>query len=125
VSYEESLAYHQSYNSNFAYSARPSKAITYDARPVITLRGGGGEVLRGSVGARVASAGFDKRNSEDDNRTSTEWLVDHYLQDSFVAPRSEKIVRNHMGTVLSRHTKGSIRERVDAFYRSTRNRGHF
>src|SRR5699024_7697776 len=44
---------------------------------------------------------------------------------SFVAPRSEKIVRNHMGTVLSRHTKGSIRERVDAFYRSTRNRGHF
>lgn len=125
VSYEESLAYHQSYNSNFAFTFGPSKAVAYNTHPILTLRGGGGEVLRGSVGARMASSKFAEHHQVGGELHPADWVVDHYLDSSFIVPQGKQQVYDYFKSALSHYTGDTLRQQIDAFYRATRNRGHF
>lgn len=125
VSFEESLAYHQSYGSNFAFTYKPSKALAFNAEPLVSLRGGGGEILRGSGGARIAELRYNKYRSEGGMQTSIEWMADEYIRGSLMTTATKDIARGHLERTLGNYEAETLRQTIDAFYRGTRNRGHF
>lgn len=125
VSYEESLAYHQSFNSNFAFTFNPVSSISFNTRPAVTLRGGGGEILRGSGGARNAQSRYNKFVSEGGPEDIITWSVNHYLRGSIMSEESEVIAKEFISRNLSLCDGVNVREIVDTYYRHTRNRGHF
>src|SRR5699024_3852253 len=59
ASLTENLATHQSYRSNYHFQFYTAKHKQIESHPIFTLRGGGGEILRGSTNARVTSNKFD------------------------------------------------------------------
>lgn len=125
LSYEESLAFHQSFNSNFAYTFKPSNALASNVEPVVTLRGGGGEILRGSGGARIYSRRYEKFIAEGGTERASVWLAEEYLKGSFTTQETQTAAVDFLSRVLMSQPGNTLRECIDNYYRSTRNRGHF
>ena len=125
VSFEESLAYHQSYGSNFAFTYKPSKALAFNAEPLVSLRGGGGEILRGSGGARIAESRYNNYRREGGMQTSIAWMADEYIRGSLMTSATKDIARGYLERTLGGYEAETLRQTIDAFYRDTRNRGHF
>lgn len=124
VSVEESLARHQSFNSNFSFKFLPSKHLTLVEHKSLTLRGGGGELLRGTTGARLTEARYEKYRQGGGKLTAEAWTAKDYLGRSPLSdalrPLGEEFLREQFS---ASHT--SLRMKIDTFYRETRNRAHF
>lgn len=125
VSFEEALAHHQSYNSNFAFTYKPSKALAFNSEALLSLRGGGGEILRGSGGARIAESRYEKYLENGGTQKESTWLAGEYTRGSFMTSATQPIVKTYLERTLDGYEAETLRETVDAFYRNTRNRGHF
>lgn len=124
VSVEESLARHQSFNSNFSFKFLPSKHLTLFEKKSLTLRGGGGELLRGTTGARLTEARYEKYRQRGGNLSAEAWTAKDYLGRSPISdelrPVGEEFLRQQLGA-----SDTSLRMKLDTFYRETRNRAHF
>lgn len=125
LSFEEGLAHYQSYNSNYSFGFAPANHVTVDEQPILTLRGGGGEVLRGTGGARIASARYTEYCKEHGNTSQADWAAKHYLRDSLLTDTTRDLAQKNLSQSLSNYVNGSMRQCLDAYYQRTRNRGHF
>jgi hypothetical protein len=124
-SFAESLARHQSYNSNFSFKYQPSRYFLYEADPILTLRGGGGEILRGTAGAASASQAYIRYEREGGELGPLDWATENLLQRSILTNEIQSIARNYVHTQLALQGHDSVRETMDAHYRDHRNRAHF
>jgi hypothetical protein len=125
LSFEEALAHYQSYNSNYSFTFAPANLMTVDERPILTLRGGGGEILRGTGGASIVARRYAKYRAEGGKAAQSEWAANHYLEQSVFNDATRQIAQRNLTNILERYTNSSMRQRIDAHYQSTRNRGHF
>lgn len=125
LSFEESLAHYQSYNSNYSYTFAPATHATLEDQPILTLRGGGGEILRGTGGARILSHRYAQYLYDGGRLAQADWVSRHYLQDSILTEETRRIAQESLTATMAEYPNTSMRERLDAHYRSTRNRAHF
>lgn len=124
VSFRESLAAFQRYNSNFSYAFRPTWGLTIQGRPIVTLRGGGGEILR-STGT---GWNIDKAVRADpslENEDSSRKLVSWYMKSSNKTAVFQERVEQFMSDELAVLRGKSLVEKLNSHYLHTRNRTHF
>lgn len=124
VSFREALLVHQGYGSNFSYNFRPIQQLSFQNSPMITLRGGGGEILRSTTtGSNIVSAVAQDRELSElpIQQQFSSWFMEHAVQSTVFDERINNYVQQGM-TVL----KGStLVARLNNFYLHTRNRSHF
>lgn len=125
LSFDEALTHYQSYNSNYSFGFTPANHMTIDAQPILTLRGGAGEVLRGTGGARLISNRYAEYCKSYGAIPQAEWVAKHYSNQSLVTEATLPVIENNLTTILADYSNTSMRERIDGYYRDTRNRGHF
>lgn len=125
VSFVELLARHQSFNSNFSFKFSPSTYLAAEANPILTLRGGGGELLRGTGGARLASGRYSDYRKNGGSLEQVRWAAEDYLQRSVLTEDFYGIAKDFLVQQLNSYTAPLLREKLDSFYRDTRNRAHF
>ena len=124
ISFRESLLAHQSHHSNFAYNFNPSSRIGLLDKPTITLRGGGGEILRStSTGWGVEAAVKKERQTEGStvDRQFSWWYMEHSNWSNIFDERISEYIQDGFRGL----TGGSLVEKLNAYYLHTRNRSHF
>lgn len=125
VSLAEALARHQSFYSNYLFRFYPARHIQLEKTPILTLRGGGGEILRGSSNARLANEQYEEYRHNGGELEDVDWAASNYLSRSFVTDKLRPIAQNYLGQQISIEGSESVREKLDRFYRNHRNRAHF
>ena len=124
VSVEEALARHQSFNSNFSFKFLPSKHLTLGESRSLTLRGGGGELLRGTTGARLTEDRYEKYRRGGGLLAAESWTAKDYLGRSPLSDELRPVSEEFLQQQLS-SSDTSLRNKLDIFYSNTRNRAHF
>src|SRR5699024_6525933 len=125
LSFDEALAHYQSFNSNFSYRFTPANHVTVDEHPLLTLRGGGGEILRGTGSARIMASRYLSDEQRMEPSRHVEWAAKFHLSRSLLSGPTRDIAEQYLIEIFSSYPKFSLRESADAHYRDTRNRGHF
>jgi len=125
ASLTENLARHQSYRSNYHFQFYTAKHIQIESHPIFTLRGGGGEILRGSSNARVTSNKFDEYVDAGGALDDARWAARGYLERSFLSNQLRPVAEAYLAEQLSTPNDSSLREKLDVFYKNHRNRAHF
>lgn len=125
VSIAEALARHQSFYSNYSFQFYPAKHVQLEKDPILTLRGGGGEILRGSSNARIANAKYQEHRENGGDLQPVTWAASNYLSRSFLTNQLRPIAQNFLEEQLTDGVTNSVREKLDLFYRNHRNRAHF
>lgn len=128
VDFVESLHSFQSHSSNYHYNFSPNPTLSAFRTPAVTLRGGGGELLRSTAGGRSLAEAFRKQHGDPDAH-------DRDFQDQWLSARltsqlgSLSNARERAMTVLreslSRASGESFESRMNDFYMLHRNRAHF
>ncbi len=123
----ESLAAFQSYRSNFAYTFVPSAGHVRFAKPVISIRGGGGEILRVDATMEKIATEFETAAAQQASGCLDEglWYANHVMRGSLLSGslRSEAIER--IAANFPRNYGNSFLERISKLYLDHRYRGHF
>ncbi|TFH57415.1 hypothetical protein [Glutamicibacter arilaitensis] len=123
----ESLAAFQSYRSNFSYTFMPSAAHTRYAESVMTVRGGGGEILRVDASIEKIARKYEEykesqpENVMDEAKWYAEYVLSGSLLDGLLAEEAKDLI-------VSEYPEGygeSFLERISYLYLSHRYRGHF
>lgn len=125
VSLTEALARHQSFYSNYSFQFYPAKHVQLEKDPILTLRGGGGEILRGSSNARIADAQYVEYRQNGGELEQVSWAASNYLSRSFLTNQLRPIAQEHLEDQLANSNTSTVREKLDVFYRNHRNRAHF
>jgi len=121
----ETLARHQSYYSNYFFQYYTAKHIQLEKDPIFTLRGGGGEILRGSSNARVSNNRYDEYVAAGGELEDVNWAAGHLLERSFLTNELRPISEDYLAKQLSSENPSSLREKLDTYYKDHRNRAHF
>lgn len=121
----ETLARHQSYRSNYHFQFYTAQHVQLEKDPVLTLRGGGGEILRGSSNARTASSRFEAYVASGGKLEDVEWAARDFLERSFLSNQLRPVAQDYLAEQLTTRDESSIREKLDLFYKNHRNRAHF
>lgn len=121
----ETLSRHQSYYSNYFFQFYTAKHIQLEKDPILTLRGGGGEILRGSSNARVSNNKFDEYVAAGGELEDGKWAADNFLERSFLTNELRPISQDYLAKQISNEALSSLREKLDSYYKNHRNRAHF
>lgn len=125
VSLAESLARHQSFNSNYSFQFHPTQYLLLEKEPLLTLRGGGGEILRGSSGAQLAQSEYDSYLTNGGKLGQVDWAASDFLSRSLLTDPMRKVAHDFLVKQLDNKDTFSVREKLDSFYKGHRNRAHF
>lgn len=123
----ESLTAFQSYRSNFSYTFVPSTSHTRYSESVMTIRGGGGEILRVDASIeKIAKYFEDYRESHPAaDVDEARWYAEYVLKGSLL---DGKLAETAIDLIISEYPKeygNSFLERISYLYLSHRYRGHF
>ncbi|MGD7003623.1 hypothetical protein [Corynebacterium halotolerans] len=127
LDFRESLAFFQSYRSNFSYSFSPQKSVTVFDDPIIALRGGGGEMLRSTNTSLAISRKVSDFVSSADisDSSNVENLVRWYMNSGRLAQSGEQPTERVMRGAFGAFSGSTVVEIMNAHYFNTRNRAHF
>src|SRR5699024_2636222 len=100
ASLAETLARHQSYYSNYYFQFYTAKHIRVEQAPVLTLRGGGGEILRGSSNVRIANRRFEKYVASGGELDGAQWAAGNFIERSFVTNQLRPVVQDYLAQQL-------------------------
>lgn len=128
LTFEETLAYHQGYNSNFSWNFSAASNRVIPDHPILTLIGGGGEVARMAPGAGFLPGEIFGRNIsveslplEEQERVAVDWLLDRHAYTDELKP----IVRERLLSAIRNVSGASFQEKLQHHYFDSRNRSHF
>lgn len=124
--FEESLHYFQGHRSNYSFLFRPSSVIPYFEDTSVTLRGGGGELLRATEGGAI----MDRRLNNDhkdglSQEESANWFANFYLNGSPVIQELIEPTRRHLSSAFYKRSTPDFMESMNEYYFAHRNRAHF
>lgn len=120
--FHESLEAYQSHRSNLQYLFRPSTSLTFHDRPTVTLRGGGGETISATSGARKLSTRFIESNS---GKAPSSWIAEHLMKSAEIVPEAKADVREFLKSTYRASEGATLQESLDNHYFQSRNRSHF
>lgn len=123
----ESLTCFQSYRSNLAFTFKPSAMHTRFKDPVLTVRGGGGEIIRTDASIEKISIDFEATKSNDENEQIEEstWYAERFLSGSVLRGALRKLVVQSIAEDFPLEYGNSFLERMSKMYLDFRYRGHF
>lgn len=127
LDFKESLSHFLGYRSNFGQDFYPSRYRNIPETPLLTLIGGGGEIIRASKGAQeyAVQSGLETNTPEvgsaEEDRIVAEWLTQKLAVIDPLKGEVRDLIENSFGRTL-----GSTRwERFNHNYFLARNRTHF
>ena len=123
LSFFESLTMFQSLRSNYSYTFSPSATLLGNKTPVISLRGGGGELLRGTSEATNLTATY-KRTAKS-NESLEAWYAEERLRKSYLTDNAKKISADLIRNNLAKAEGTTVEEKLNHIYFTGRNRAHF
>lgn len=124
LNFEETLGHHQSHRSNYNYNYVPLHAQSTVEPSLLTVRGGGGEILRSTDGGLVRARQFAER--ADGDETEQDWLVrKQFILNHAVLPEFRPMISEYLKEAFAATEGGSLEERLNHQYLRTRNRSHF
>lgn len=128
VDFMESLHSFQSHSSNYHYNFAPTSVLSGSVTPAVTLRGGGGELLRSTSGGRTLADAFRREHGNPDrcdqafqNRWLSARLTPQLARDGAVRERAVAVIQES----LQETTGEAFEPRMNDFYMRYRNRAHF
>lgn len=124
----ESLHSFQSHSSNYHYNFTPKSVLSGFRTPAVTLRGGGGELLRSTSGGRSLAEAFHKKHGDPDAHDrdfQDQWLSAHLTSQLSSVDDARQGALAVIRESLARTTDGSFESRMNDFYMLYRNRAHF
>lgn len=124
LDFRESLALHQSYRSNFSFLFAPSSMHVMFQRPLITLRGGGGELIRSTDGGVSMSKAL-RGDPDSDIHDVGHWLARKYLGTALLTSEYRERAYASVSDSFVSTTGETFEERMNSFYFNYRNRAHF
>ena len=120
----DALELYAGYRSNFSYSFAPMNSFTVFNDKRVTVRGGGGEMLRTTLtGARVTEA--VERRSSSQASGNDEALTAWYLASGQTPKAFRNIVSAQMEIAFSELPGQTVEEKMNFQYLFGRNRTHF
>lgn len=120
----DALELYAGYRSNFSYSFAPMNSFTVFDEKRVTVRGGGGEMLRTTLtGARVTEA--VERRSSAQATGKDKALTDWYLASGQTPKTFRNVVSAQMETAFGGLPGQSVEEKMNFQYLFGRNRTHF
>lgn len=112
----------QSFHSNLSFQYSPMQSRSGLVEPQVSLRGGGGEMLRTTGRAETLARRFEETQGEMDE---TSWLIAQYVKGFQGGNESKAIISQYIRNVLNELPRSSLQERVNLLYFNTRNQAHF
>ncbi|MGO2826793.1 MAG: hypothetical protein ACTIA3_04585 [Corynebacterium casei] len=126
TSLEESQRITQSYSSNFSFNFTPTSHHTVFGTPEISLRGGGGEPLKG---AGFLSLGDQVQNFNNgfvgERIGAFEQFKAWYLGNATITTKYGKTVEDSLNSLQSHFIRDDLHQVMPSLYQQTRNRTHF
>src|SRR5699024_231801 len=101
----------------------PSATLLGNKTPVISLRGGGGELLRGTSEATNLTATY-KRTAKS-NESLEAWYAEERLRKSYLTDNAKKISADLIRNNLAKAEGTTVEEKLNHIYFTGRNRAHF
>ncbi|MGP5043914.1 hypothetical protein ACTXJR_07800 [Glutamicibacter ardleyensis] len=126
-SFMESLGCFQSYRSNLAFTFRPVSVHTRFEEPVLTIRGGGGEVIRTDSTIEKMASDYEAISASGSTDTLKEsiWYAERQLQGSVLQGSLRERVLDSITNDFPIDYGSSFLERISKLYLDYRYRGHF
>lgn len=127
LDFKEALSHYLGYRSNFGQDFYPARHRALPETPLLTLIGGGGEIIRASKGAREYAVQSGRGSnmpavgSAEEDRIVAEWLIEKLA----VIDPLKGTVRDLIESSFSRTLGGTRWERFNHNYFLARNRTHF
>lgn len=124
--FQDSLAFHQGFRSNFSYNFRPvfGHSVVEDSH--ITIRGGGGELLRvTATGAKIAAQISTLYGESEAASSNSELIKKWYLRRSPTEGATREVVSSYFSQMDGHFDGESLEESLNSYYQNTRNRTHF
>lgn len=127
LDFMESLRAFQSYRSNYAFTFKPASTHTIHSNTMLTIRGGGGEILRSTSGGRAMSNKFNLENRRPSDSASEEakWLAETYTKNTLITDRFRELMKSSIIESYEFSRGENFEERMNSFYFNYRNRSHF
>lgn len=125
--FQESLYSFQSYRSNYAFTFKAnSSSISFD-EPVITLRGGGGEIIRTDATIAKTAARYQSAAEADPQLLARpdEWYAEDLLVSSVLDGELRERARDVLSRIFREARGESFLEKTNNIYRQFRYRAHF
>lgn len=124
--FRDSLAFHQAFKSNFAFKFAPGFGHTIGTRPTLTIRGGGGEMLRSTATSyKVADQIRGAERQSDAALSSQERIANWYLKRFTSDVASRGFVEDYVRATLGELGGDTLEEVMNEQYLHNRNRIHF
>lgn len=124
--FEDSLAYQQSYRSNFGFIFSPSMGHTMSDQQQLGLRGGGGELLRTtSTGEKTKNSVENLYGEQRVAGAPHDYLAKWVTSRSHVPPRFKEEVDAYLAATIKELPGVSVEEIMNHQYLHNRNRTHF
>lgn len=127
VDFMESLAAYQSYRSNYSYTFKPGSTHTIQAKTLVTVRGGGGEMLRSTEGGLAMSKKFESEHGQHSVSINeeAEWIAELYTKNTLILEEFKGVTKSLIIDSYLNSKGTSFEERMNSFYFNYRNRAHF
>lgn len=116
------LRSYQSFRSNVSFQYSPMQSKSSLAEPQVSLRGGGGEMLRTTGRAANLAEHFLHSDTGDNDSV---WLAATYMESFSGNDYLREKLREYIVAELQTIPADSIQERVNRLYFETRNQAHF
>lgn len=122
-----SIRLHQKYKSNYYYLLYPSQAFSYFTIPQLTVRGGGGEILRSTLGGASMLKRYKRHLQENpsSNLNLSQWVASVYISWGDVAPGFKDYVTDALANAIGETDVDTFETHMNTYYFRTRNRAHF
>lgn len=125
MDFRESLESFQSYRSNLAYTFVPNSSHTRFNHPVLTIRGGGGEILRVDSTMQKISNLYEKYISSNATQNAASWYADFMMRGSLLEGSLRDLALKDLISEFESSKDGSFLQRISEVYLAHRYRGHF
>lgn len=122
--FQDSLAFHQGFRSNFSFNFRPNFGHSIFETPRLTIRGGGGELLRATATGGKISTQIQQIYTNDVS-SNVELVKKWYLRRSPTDGIARDLIEKYFSGLGHLFRGDSLEESLNTYYQNTRNRTHF
>ncbi|WFP17766.1 hypothetical protein [Citricoccus muralis] len=122
-----SLASHQAISSNLYYQFESNASAEPYPSATLTVRGGGGELLRSTRGGSNMSRHFRKVFNGGESQPSSvcHWIASTYIDTGKVSAGFTDFAVRYLANSIGETDAPSLEQRLNEYYFRTRNRAHF
>lgn len=127
IPFTDSLKLHQKFKSNYYYLYYPTQQFRYFTSPQLTVRGGGGEILRSTQGGASMLKRYERFIQDNPSEPSdlSSWIASIYISWGDIEPGFKDFATASLAEGIGETDADSFETHMNNYYFRTRNRAHF